>query len=169
MLRAFGAIGIGYFIGEWYKTNHQQIKDFTISAKQKLVVTVLEFCCLFYIINNLMLRLPKFHNDLFYIVCFTAIIILFLAKKGYISTWLDNDKWAGLSKYTYSIYMTHPVIITAMKCSVWKYHKAWVYNHPCINIIIALTLILALGVFTYEFVEKKANDYFKKRALQKVA
>lgn len=163
MLRAFGGIGIGYFIGEWYKNNKEQIKKIMLTTKQKLLVTGLEFLCLFYIINNLILRIPKFRNNLFFIVTFAAIIVLFLAKKGYISNYLEKDFWQNISKYTYSLYLSHTFVITVFLNYFWKINADSVESHPLLNLGILIVCILILGVLTYHLVELPAAKYFKKR------
>ena len=163
-MRAFGGIGLGYFVAEWYKSNIKHIKTLTLNIKQKLYLTILEFMCLFFIINNLMLHKTSAKNHMIFIVVFLAIIILFLIQKGFISKWLNKDIWVNLSKYTYSLYMTHIILFNILKGSFWKYHPEWVYAHPVLNIGLALTLALLLGVFTYHFVEVPCARYLKEKS-----
>ena len=163
MLRAIGGIGIGYFIAEWYKSNIEQIKTLTLNIKQRLCLTVFEFMCVFFIINNLILHKPHFKNHIVFIIVFALTIILFLVNKGYISTVLNNNIWLNLSKYTYSLYMTHLILFNILRGSFWKYHPEWVYAHPVLNIELALTLALLLGVFTYHFVEVPCARYLKEK------
>ena len=163
MLRAFGGIGVGYFIGEWYKNNKEKIKNLTLSLKTILIVTALEFGCLYFVIYNLMLHKLKYNNQIIFIIFFAAIIILFLVNKGYISKALNNDFSVFLGKYTYSIYMTHFLIIKCLKGSIWKFHPELVFAHPILNIFITLSVILILGMFTYHCVEKPAAAYIKQK------
>ena len=163
MMRAFGGIGVGYFIAEWYKNNINQIKTYIVSFKQKICLSILEFMCIFFIINNLILHRPSFKNDFLYIVIFVITILLFLIRQGYISKWLENDFWLKLSKYTYSFYMTHLTIIDSLKGSLWKYNTDWVYAHPVSNIVLTLSLVFILGIFTYHFIEKPATIYLSQK------
>ena len=161
MMRALGGIGVGYFIGEWYKNNLESIKNLVLSIKAKIALTFLEFICIFFIINNLMLHKPSFKNHILFIIVFAVTIMAFLLQQGFISRLLNNDLWVNLSKYTYSIYMTHMLIFNTFKGSLWKYNPEWVYVHPILNVSIVLTLVLILGIFTYHCIEKPCAKYLK--------
>ena len=161
MLRAFGGIGLGYFIGEWYRNNINKIENLKINIKQFLCITIFEFMCLYFIINNLMLHKIHYKNDMIFIATFVAIIILFLCKKGFISKFFDNNIWASAGKYTYSIFMTHALIRNILANSLWiKYHE-WIVCHSLLNIFITIILFITFGIFTYHFVEQPCADYFK--------
>lgn len=163
ILRALGGIGIGYFIGEWYKNNKEKIKNLTLSLKTTLIITALELCCLYFIIYNLMLHKLRYNNQIIFIIVFATIIVLFLLNKGYISKALNNDFSVFLGKYTYSIYMTHTLIKEVFKNLIWKYYLTFGIAHPVLTIIIALSSVLIIGVFTYHCVEKPAAEYIKQK------
>ncbi len=162
ILRALGGIGVGYFIGEWYKNNHEKINNLKLSLNHKIIISILEFGCLYFIIRNLMFKKLLFHNQIIFIIFFAAIIILFLLRQGIFSKLLNNDFCVFLSKYTYSIYMTHTFVREFFKGSIWKYHPEFVFIHPILNIIITILIMLVLGVFTYHFVEKPSINYLRK-------
>ena len=164
MMRAFGGIGLGYFISEWYKENIQSIKNVIYPIWSRLLITVVEFMCLYFIINNLMLHKLHYKNHMIFIVTFALIIILFLMKKGFISLILDNDIWSKFSRYTYSLYMTHTIVMNTLKGSLWKHYPTWVYAHPAVNVVMTLALVLLFGIFTYHFVEKPCTRYLTQRA-----
>ena len=166
ILRAMGGIGIGYLVGEWYKNNCEKIKQLQLSLTNKIILTVIEYYCLFFVIYNLMLHKLRYHNQFIFIIFFAATIILFLIKKGFVSNALNNSFCAFLGKYTYSFYMTHLIIIQLIKGTIWK-HQPWlVFDHPLLNIILPFTAIFILGIMTYHFVEKPANDYITKKLLR---
>ena len=165
MLRAFGGIGIGYFIAEWYKNNRENIQNLTLSFSNKVAVSILEFGCVFFIIKNLMLNKLSFHNQIIFIIVFTMTIVLFLLNKGYVSELLNNDINVFLGKYTYSIYLTHSVVRGLFKGTFWKYHPEFVFMHPLLNIVITLLTVLILGIITYHFVEKPASKYLQEKYL----
>lgn len=162
IMRALGGIGVGYFISEWYKNNLNKINKLALSLNYKVIITILEFICLYFIINNLMLHKINYKNHIIFIITYIAIIILFLLKQGFISKILNSDIWVNLSRYTYSFYMTHLLVINTLKGSLWKYHPEWVYANPIENIVYTLLLVFMLGIFTYHFVEKPCADYFKR-------
>ena len=163
LLRALGGIGIGYFIGEWFKEYKNKIHIYNINTIQFIGISVLEFACIFFIINNLMLRKLFYQSDFIYIAVFTILIILFLIKKGLFSQILDNNLWAKLSKYTYSIYMTHYFVIRVLKNNTWKNHLDWFTLHPYFTIASTLGLILIVGILTYHFVEEPAAKYLNNK------
>lgn len=167
LLRAFGGIGIGYFIAQWYKVNFDKIKIFNPNLFQKLSITILEFMCIFFIINNLILHKLHYSNKIIFIVVFTIAIMLFLFKKGFITKLLDINFWQNMSKYTYSLYMTHIVTLRFFKFTLWKYHGDFVYNYPILNILLFLSATLLFGIFTYHFIEKPAKIYLSKKLEQK--
>lgn len=80
MLRAFGGIGIGYFIAEWYKNNSNKIKNLSISISNKFLLTIVEFTCICFIINNLILHKINYKNHIIFIVVFGITIVPFLLK-----------------------------------------------------------------------------------------
>ena len=166
MLRALGGIGIGYFIGEWYKTNIDKINNWKPGIYQVVALSSLEFITLYFIINNLMLHRLKYNNQFIFIIAFTTIIVLFLAKKGIFSKILDNNIWSKISRYTYSIYMIHYPIYFHLRGSLWKHHPEIVYTHPILNIVFTLALVIVAGVLTYHFVEKPSYKYLTNRFCQ---
>ena len=91
MLRALGGIGLGYFIGEWHKTNIDKIKTLKPTTIQVILLSGLEFITLYFIINNLMLHKLKYYNQFIFIIAFTVIIILFLVNQGVFSRILNNN------------------------------------------------------------------------------
>lgn len=105
-----------------------------------------------------------------FIFDFIAIIILFIAKKGYISQVLNDsilgDISVNMAKYTYSLYMCHKLVFAVLAGSLWKYHKEFVYSYPLENVILTLSLVLIFGVFTYHCVEKPCADWFKNKIMK---
>ena len=157
ILRAFAGVGIGYFIALWYKTEHNTFQ--TNCRLKTYLFTICEFCCLFFIINNLMFHKIKYNNDIICIIIFALTLTLFVAKQGYISRILDSSFWAKISKYSYSLFMTHWFVYYILKNTLWKYHKDFVYSCPELQICIALSLVFFLGIATYHFIEVPCNIY----------
>ncbi len=164
MLRALGSIGIGYFIGEWYKNNIDKIKNWNANIYQTTLISGIEFVTLYFIVNNLMFHKLKYNNHFIFVIAFTTIIILFLTKKGIFSRILDSDIWSKLSKYTYSIYMIHFPIYGYLGGSIWKHHAEIVYAHPVLNFVFTILLVIIAGILTYHLIEKPCVDYFKRKS-----
>lgn len=166
ILRALGGIGIGCLIAEWYKDNLEQINNVCLSKGMKIAVTVLEFCSVFFIVNNLIFHKLKYENKLLYIIVFAICLVLFLFKKGYISRFLDNSVIGSVceyfSKYTYSIYMVHMFIYHVLANAVWRQRPKICLNHPVLSVMTILLLVIFSGVLVYHLVEKPAAEFLKK-------
>ena len=163
MCRAIGGIGIGYFIGQLYKTHIDTIKHLSLNITEKLFITVLEFCCLFFIINNLMLHKIKFDNQIVFIIVFALTIILFLIKQGYISMWLEKDIFSKIAKYTLSIYLTHEVIVRGF-ISLYQHNIELIQMYPVFFIGCYLICVITFGIATYYLIEQPAYIYLSNRS-----
>ena len=162
MLRALGGIGLGYFIADWYINFQEKIKMLALSVQHELIITFLEFMCLYFIINNLMFHKLNYQNQVLFIINFVVIIVLFLLKQGFISRFLNILSWHDVAKYTYSFYLTHIVVLNTLRGSFWKIQSGWIHSHPVINLFITFLIVFIVGIFTYHFIEKPCVDYFKK-------
>lgn len=161
-LRGLCGIGIGYFISQWYKTYSNKLKFMQLSRTKTVFLTVLEFMCLYFIFNNLLFHNLKFENNMIYILVFSFSIILFISKKGYISRLLDLKLWNYFSKYTFSIFLSHSLVILILNNLLWLKNKHFVDLHPLLSVSISWIIIITFGVLVYHFVEKPANIYIKK-------
>ena len=160
MMRAIGGIGLGYFIGEWFKN-----RTFVIEIVwYKLLASILEIFCVVFIIRNLLFNKLQYDNQIIFIVVFVITIVLFLMKQGIISRFLESDIWSNLSKYTYSFYMTHAFIFSVLKGAVWNKHSEWVYSHPILNVFVALLMVFVVGVLTYHCIEKPFTKVLAKKS-----
>lgn len=166
-LRGVASIGCGYFVGEWWNKYGSIIRNTILNHTQTFLVTIIEFICVFFMINNLLFRYLKFKNDMIFIIDFILLIMLFFAQKGFISKLLNNqivgNICANLAKYTYSIYMTHKLVFTILTGCFWTKHANLIYAHPILNIILTLSIVISFGIAVYYTIEKPCFDYLKKR------
>ena len=163
ILRGIGGIGVGYFIGEWYKNNVNTIHNNIYNIRTKLMITLVEALCLGFTIKNLIFYNLKFNNQIIFVLIFSLTIVLFLLNKGYISQILNKDIFMKLAKYTYSLFIMHYLIIKGIKGSLWKHNEIFVYTHPYWNIILTLSIVLIIGILTYHLIEKPATKYLKEK------
>jgi len=168
MLRAFGGIGLGYLIGEWYKIYSEKIEHAMVSTKTKILITLSEFACLFFIIYNLLLHDIKFDNRIIFVIVFAITIMLFISKKGFVSEFFDNKVFLKVSRYTYSIYMVHLLVFDTIKGSLWKKQPDFLYSHPVLNLVIALICVALLGIFVHHVVEVPSAKFLRKKFLKNV-
>lgn len=170
LMRAMGGCGIGYFIGEWFKNWNNNEHPNKLSV---YIYSIVEFACLYFIINDLMFYKNNYQNQIIFIIVFVLCIVLFLQKRGFVSQFLNNSKFAILvSKagvYTYSIYMTHFFVIKMFTKSFYLWYRDWILLHPVLMLIFTMFVILMFGILTYYLVEKPVANYFRyKKALEKV-
>lgn len=161
MLRAWGGIGIGMFIGLWYKTNLEKIINYIPSKRTKILISIFEFMLVYFSINNMLLHKFGHRNQFMFIIVFTGLVTLFICNKGYISQFFNKDIFPKLSKYVFSIFMTHQTVNSCLKNALWIPHKDFVINYPILNLIIILVSVIIVGVLTYHFVEKPAKKYLQ--------
>lgn len=161
--RAISGIGIGYLIGEWYKTNYDKIIKQNFFVGIKFFITVVEILCVFFIVNNFFLHKIKYSNNIIFVITFALTIILFLLKQGYISILLEKIQWQLLSKYSFAIYIFHNLILGITKRVFWNLHPNFVIAHPIINITAVFASIFVIGILVYHFVEIPLTKYLKKK------
>lgn len=168
LLRALGGIGIGYFIGEWYKSNVDKIKSWNPNIYSVIVLSLLEIIILYFIITNFLFHSFKYNNQFIYIVLYASIIILFLIKKGIFSKMLDYNIWRSMAKYTYSIYLIHFPILSHLRFGLWKHNPEIIYEYPMLNVIAAIFIVIVAGILCYHFVEKPCLEYYRKRKAENI-
>ncbi len=158
MLRAWGGIGSGMLIALWYHHYQTAIQDYTPQKAIKWLITGVEFVCLWFMIHNLMFHKFAHGNDFMFILVFVALVTAFVCNKGYISQLLNRDIFACLSKYVFSIYMTHTLIFVALKNGFWVSHPQFITEHPYANMFMTLGLAVVVGVLVYHLIEVKAKN-----------
>ena len=167
MLRAWGGIGIGMLLGFWHKNCAEKIAAYQLNIWQKILLSALEFILLYFMINNLMLHKFQHRNQFMFIIVFTGIVGCFLMNKGYISTLFNREIFPKLSKYIYSIFITHQVVIDLLKRNLWNPHRDLIESYPITNMIGTLLAIIIVGVLTYYLIEKPATKYLRKKWFNK--
>lgn len=155
ILRGFGGIGLGYFLGLYYKENYQNIVNCSLNLKQKLLYTLAELLLLILVVAELMFVSVNHSYNLSLVILIFTLITLFILKRGYISKFFDNDLSVFLGRYTYSIYIIHLVSFAIMK----KFVKTLPANY--FTLFGILFILILLGVFTYHFVEVPCTKLFK--------
>ena len=163
MIRAFAGVGFGYFLSMMYKDNIEVIKTKVLNIWQKLLVTAAElylFCFVFY---YTCFHKTNYDNPLIMVISFVGLFCLFIAKKGYLSQILENNISVFFGQFAFSIFLTHQLILKLWHVYVCKAHSIWVIDHPVLNLILLFIVIILFGIFTYYFVEKPCNNYFKNK------
>ena len=165
MLRGLAGISVGYIIGDWYKNNIKMIKDWDVCFSGKLLMSFVTMSCLYFIIKYMIFVKWTFKNDTLFLVAFILLIVLFLLNKDFISRLLNNNIWGIFSKYTYSIYISHIVVIAYLKAFLLMHSIKFMIKHPIFNFSMIMTSVILFGVIIYHLVEKPCASYLRKRWL----
>ena len=161
LMRAFGGIGIGYFIGNWYKDNCQKFFNLKLGFFPKIYISVLEFICLYFVISNLTFHNSFCPNHFIFIIAFIILIMLFLFKKGYLSQFFDKQIFCQLGKYSYSIFVTHLIVIYPLR--QFYFDKNWMVLNPGLCYISIMAACILLGIITYHLIEKPFSHYLNRK------
>ena len=163
ILRAFAGIGVGYFISMIYKDNIESIKNWSLNIWQKLGFTVMEGFLLCWLLYYTFLHHFRYKNFLILILAFIGLFWLFLIKKGWISKLLDNNISVFLGQFTFSIFLTHLLVIILWKRCWCETHQSWVIVNPILNLFIVYTVSILFGVLTFYLFEKPITKYLKNK------
>lgn len=150
-LRGLGGFGLGALLGEIYKQYAEKINIFDL----KKYYAHFSLCEVF-LISGLIWWLCFIHikfNNIIFVLMFTLLFVLFILNKGCISNFFDKNIWSTLSKYVYSIFVTHTLIYKLFSCHFWIKYPEFVNSYSIIPVIINLFLVILLGIFTYHFIE----------------
>lgn len=161
--RAFGGIGLGMFIGLWYKTYEDKIRNYIPSLKVKTAISAIELAGVYFMINYLMFHKFTYYNDFSYVIVFAVLVTAFICNKGFVSQMLSRDIFVSAAKYTYSIYLTHMLIFAAIKRGFWAKHPDILMQYPITNLCAALLISFIVGVLIYHLVEVKSKNYLTKK------
>lgn len=160
VLRSIAGVGMGCFIGQFYKNIFNISFNLKFDKILKIFITFIEGF-LFFIFIGVLLGFITGHVHLMFITCFVVLLMLFILKKGYISEFFDKDIWVLLGKYQYSIFILHYILFRIFNISIWKKFPYIVFNYPFLPIIFNCTLLIIFTVFTYHLVEEPCAKYLK--------
>lgn len=166
ILRAICGIGIGYFIGKFYKHNIHFIETYIPSIKTKLILTVLQLSIFFTIFYNLFVRRKIYNNDIFFILLFVLLFLLLLCNKDYFSRLLNFKFFKLLGVSSYSIYIMHIPFMELGKTFLFnKIHINLLSESPKTYFYTLIFCCVIGGILTYKYIElplsKKLKGYFK--------
>lgn len=167
LLRGFGGMGIGYFIGSIYKDNKEKIENMKFNKATIFFITLLEVFLFSWSVYYLVIHKMSYRNNIIFILFFIILFILFLIKKGLFTKLLDNNLSVILGRYSYSIYITHFFILNMLKTFFWKKHISIIIIHPLLNIVITILLIFISSILVYHLVEKPSAEYLRRKWIEK--
>ncbi len=161
-LRSIGGVGIGTFVGYFYKKYIDGIRKKVFNFIGNIAVNLAEFSLICFLVWWLVTP-HKQLNCIIFVVAFALLLTLFVFEKGIISRITNKDIWVRLGKYQYSIYVIHSVVGKILLNTVWKTNPEFVKIHPYSTISIIISAIIVSGFFTYNLVEKPCTNFLKKK------
>lgn len=124
-------------------------------------VSAVEIYCFIFLMQNFVFHKISYRNPMLFVFTFAILLILFVYKKGLLSTLLDNKLSEILGKYSYSIYVMQQVVFYILQNTLWK-NECLVLNHIYICLIISIIFSVITGIIVYHLVEKPCVSFSKK-------
>lgn len=155
---AMGMIGLGILLYQlFHQINWNNIKTnpIVLTLCEAGLITYLTWGCIF----------KKFKETyMVMVIASTALFVLFLINRGYISRFLNKPFTSTIGKYAFAIYIMQEVSFVFYKNYIWN-QTVLVTTHPILTIFISLFLSITLGVLTYHLIEDPCAKFLKKKLL----
>jgi len=159
--QATGGLCLGYFIGMIERLGRFYFENINFSTKESrilrpviyVVCSLLELGLLLFLVGFFVLGL-NYQSKIVVVICFAAILVLFLQKKGAVSHALDHKIFGWTGKYAYSVYVMQQISFWILRRSLWK-NAAFVENVP-LCLFFSLLFSISIGIATYYLVERPA-------------
>ncbi len=158
LLRGVAGIGLGYFIAYFYQISVKY------EIKNTLFYTVSEMIVLFYVVGLMFIKEIYPENQIVAVITFACLIFLFSLKRGGISGYLNKPFLAKISACSFTVYMTHWVLIVDVILR-WNQKFPVLLRHK--YVLMAGTIMLAwiFGVCVHKYVEKPITAFLKRKML----
>ena len=122
-----------------------------------IAVSIIEIYLFIFLINNSLFHRLSFKNDFIFIVVFSLLLLLFTARKGLLSKFLDNNVSVFLGKFSYSLYIMQAVGFVICRYYLWN-NENFVYTHPYLNLFYSVLVCFVLGIVSHVFIQEKFSD-----------
>lgn len=155
MARGFAGMGLGYlFACFWTKNRHTYNNKSVFYSFVEIIFFILSILMMF---NQSIC--PK--NKIFLVMTYFFLIICFVFKKGYFSSFIEKYNYDKISKYMLSLFLTHQLVT-----------DTWYRNLPTSSIVLSLEtyqkillfLIMSsiLAFLAHHFIEVPGGKLMKK-------
>lgn len=164
-IRILAGLSLGVILAIINQTysNYQKIQYTKLKANiQLLFYTSLELLLLILIFRFMLYTRLPFKNVLTFIVFFSFLFLLFINKKGLISSLLNIPVFNLLGRYSYSIYVMQQVAFYILAKTLWR-NSNLMSAHPYYALIISFVFSIILGIVTYHLIERPIGLFLKKR------
>lgn len=155
MLRGLSCMAIGIVLAQFCKRHSCE----HINTGQKLVYTLAEFVILFYIIVGCFDSSIRSSLWFYRVLSHMVLLYLFVLKRGYISSLLDNPACGKMGKYCLAIYLTHFCFAGNLRHYIKAAYPGWLENHVELALGAAIIGSCIVGILAYYIVEKPCSLY----------
>jgi len=173
ILRGLSGFFIGIYVYLFYLYTSQFMEKLNI-----YIYIILEFCLVLLAIVFLSQNEDKMSPFLIKVV-FIGLVYIFAFEKGFVSSILKKSLFQLLGKLSYSIYLTHTlviIILTSIVIIIEKFlsiqlttriehYRFFDFGNIIVNnifVILFVVLVIFISMFTYKYIEKKGMEFGKK-------
>jgi peptidoglycan/LPS O-acetylase OafA/YrhL len=162
VLRGLYSMSIGCVLGQIFFLYKEKALNAIIKVKTRIINTFFELGLLGYLLYAIITT--KSHlAKIDIIFLFVLLMIFFIFKLGFLSKILDNNFSKLLGQYSYSIFLSHSVLMHVYK-KFWyiemNMQTFWTSIH---GVVLSIIICVMFGVFVYYLVEKPSYSYLKRK------
>lgn len=144
MMRGLACMGLGVVLAKFCIRSNSDEPQKSISTK--LWYTFAEFGILAYIISSFFTKeYYIIEHWIFTPITHIALLVLFVKKRGYISSFFEHPMYAKLAKYCLAIYLIH---------GAFPFEKFWRVESIPLSITIGIVFSCVVGIIAYYAIEK---------------
>ncbi len=163
MLKALGGLGLGYFVCQVYQDKLLSLKKSLFTLPQQIFCSISELVLFGFVIMCLFYQRTGYDNFMILIVSFIGLFLLFLTNKEFLSRLLNNDLAIFLGQFSFSIFVSHSLVLQLWRAVLYPKQCEWIINHPILNLLAVWLIVFIFGIAAYYIVEKPAAKYLKKK------
>lgn len=160
LARAVAGMGLGYLIGEVYRTAANWWKKQKNICLKKIinpVITVIETGTLILLTIDFYKGTAADKNQFIVVIFFSVLFVCMLTEKGLVSQVLVRCRLNRLGKYGYSIYVMQEAAFLVLKKTFWK-NTFFIQEHIWESLFISVVAAVFLGMVVYYIVEKPGGQ-----------
>lgn len=158
ILRGVAGLGVGIFLYNFYATHFPKI---SISAKAFILYSCFELLLLSWILYTMLFCPKNWLNNYIFIIAFCALISLFLLKQGLLSQVLNNKFSTVLGRYSYSIFLTHELVLFYIS-GAKLVSDDFIKNNLFILLGVIYFAVILLAIAVYHIIENPKNKLYAK-------
>lgn len=142
LLRGIACMGIGGILA---KSCKRDLSEPERASSVRWLYTIAEVGLIVYVVFSFFTKEYFIEYWIFRPITHVIILVLFIKKVGYFSSFVEHPGFAKLAKYCLSIYLTHWAFV---------HDQTWRLSDPTWGICYGMVLSCVVGVVAYYLIEK---------------